>query len=268
MCKGGRRGWRERCTGKGDVGVGCQGQLKLVTQRVARQEGDTSRLLNRGPERLGSQAGHPLPSLRQHARACPTAPLHPSSYSMHTLNATWHIPSFSPLPTPSSLPSFPLPPQVLTLLTDAVCPHLYQYITDKFATHAARRLLCLLAGRNVLPPPSKQQQQQQQQLPGLERQPRNKGGAGGAQPLSGLAAKLGPAGGGGGGGGRGGAAALAAELLGEGEGEACRFPVLVSRLVGVVCGDDYAGEAMGELVCHGYACPFLQGLLRAAAADK
>lgn len=48
--------------------------------------------------------------------------------------------------------------QVVGLLAGAVTPHLYDYMTDKFATYVARRLLCVLAGRSVMPPDKKQQQ--------------------------------------------------------------------------------------------------------------
>ncbi|GLC52285.1 hypothetical protein PLESTB_000605000 [Pleodorina starrii] len=157
--------------------------------------------------------------------------------------------------------------RVMTLLTDSICPHLYDYVTDRFATHVVRRLLCLLAGRNVLPPPGKQQQQQrQQQLPGLENK-RSK-----SEAPNGLAAKLGPASASGSGSGKhsAAAAAMAAELLGPGGDEPppCRMPELVSRFVAVICGDDYVGPLVSELVYHPYACPFLQALLRAAASDR
>lgn len=65
----------------------------------------------------------------------------------------------------------------MTLLVDAICPHLYDYATDRFATHVVRRLLCLAAGRNVLPPAGKPKgkQQQDQSLPGLENKVRGLG---------------------------------------------------------------------------------------------
>ena len=43
---------------------------------------------------------------------------------------------------------------VLQLLAEAcnsICEHLYDFITNRYATHVARRLLCIVAGRNVLP---------------------------------------------------------------------------------------------------------------------
>ncbi|GIL74790.1 hypothetical protein Vretimale_2348 [Volvox reticuliferus] len=155
--------------------------------------------------------------------------------------------------------------QVMKLLTDSICPHLYDYVTDRFATHVARRLLCLLAGRNVLPPPSKQRQQQ---LPGLENK-RSK-----LEVPTGLAAKLGgvsaTAAGVSGKKHSSTVAALAAELLGSGADEPppCRLPELVSCFTAVVCSDDYVGAVVSELVYHPYACPFLQALLRAAACDR
>ncbi|GLI69480.1 hypothetical protein VaNZ11_014112 [Volvox africanus] len=154
--------------------------------------------------------------------------------------------------------------QVMKLLTDSICPHLYDYVTDRFATHVVRHLLCLLTGRNVLPPPGKQQQQ----LPGLENK-RSK-----LEVPSGLAAKLGgisaTAAGVSGKKHSSTVATLAAELLGSGMDEPppCRLPELVSRFTAVVCSDDYAGAVVSELVYHPYACPFLQALLRAAACDR
>lgn len=50
---------------------------------------------------------------------------------------------------------------LLALLVDAVRDHLHDYILDRYATHLARQLLCVLAGRDVLPPPGKKQQQWQ-----------------------------------------------------------------------------------------------------------
>ncbi|GFR46342.1 hypothetical protein Agub_g7913 [Astrephomene gubernaculifera] len=169
--------------------------------------------------------------------------------------------------------------RMLGLLTDSICPHLYDYVTDRYATHVVRRLLCLLAGCNVLPP---KKQQQQQQLPGLENKRSKARG-----PPSGLAARLGPSSGGSaaeqhrkGSSSSSAAAAMAAELLGGGGGASdesaaavatppARFPDLILRFVGVLCSDEYVGATVGELVYHPYACPFLQALLRAAAGcDK
>ncbi|KAG2499537.1 hypothetical protein HYH03_002483 [Edaphochlamys debaryana] len=154
--------------------------------------------------------------------------------------------------------------KVLTLLFEAVAPHLYDYATDRFATHVVRRLLCAAAGRNVLPPAVKSAAAAaQQQLPGLS----NKRAKTEDAPAGGLASRLGP---GAGGAGAGGASALAAELLGAGANEPppARFPDLLSKLVDVVCSDDYAGATVGELVYHPYACPLLQALLKAAASDR
>ncbi len=49
---------------------------------------------------------------------------------------------------------------MLQLLTEAcnnVCEHLYDFLTNRYATHVARRLLCIIAGRNVLPLAAKSQ---------------------------------------------------------------------------------------------------------------
>ena len=49
---------------------------------------------------------------------------------------------------------------VLQLLAEAcnsVCEHLYDFLTNRYATHVARRLLCIIAGRNVLPLAAKSQ---------------------------------------------------------------------------------------------------------------
>ena len=43
---------------------------------------------------------------------------------------------------------------VLQLLAEAcnsVCEHLLDFLTNRYATHVARRLLCIVAGRDVLP---------------------------------------------------------------------------------------------------------------------
>lgn len=49
---------------------------------------------------------------------------------------------------------------VLQLLVDAcnrICEHLLDFLTNRYATHVARRLLCLIAGRDVLPIAAKSQ---------------------------------------------------------------------------------------------------------------
>lgn len=45
-------------------------------------------------------------------------------------------------------------------LVTALLDYLYDYVSDKFATHVARRLVVLVSGRNVLPA-NKQQDKKQ-----------------------------------------------------------------------------------------------------------
>ena len=42
--------------------------------------------------------------------------------------------------------------QVLQKVTDVTVEHLYEFATDRNASHVARRLLCVLAGFDVVPP--------------------------------------------------------------------------------------------------------------------
>jgi len=55
---------------------------------------------------------------------------------------------------------------LLESLVAAVEPHIVDYATDRHATHVARALLVVLAGRDVLTPPGKKQRQRQQQQQG------------------------------------------------------------------------------------------------------
>ena len=41
--------------------------------------------------------------------------------------------------------------QVLAKTTDVTMEHLYEFATDRNASHVARRLLCVIAGRDVMP---------------------------------------------------------------------------------------------------------------------
>ena len=41
--------------------------------------------------------------------------------------------------------------QALAKASATVCARLYEFVTDRSGSHVARRLLCVLAGRNVLP---------------------------------------------------------------------------------------------------------------------
>ena len=53
--------------------------------------------------------------------------------------------------------------QTLAKVTGAVSENLYDMAVHKYATHVARRLLSVLAGRDVAPAPGRKQQQQAQQ---------------------------------------------------------------------------------------------------------
>jgi hypothetical protein len=53
--------------------------------------------------------------------------------------------------------------QLLGGLLDVIEPQLFDYATDKHATHVVRALLVVLVGRDMLTPPGKKQQQQAQQ---------------------------------------------------------------------------------------------------------
>ena len=47
------------------------------------------------------------------------------------------------------------PDQALERACGVVTRHLYEFATDRNASHVARRLLCVLAGRDVLPAPGR-----------------------------------------------------------------------------------------------------------------
>jgi nucleolar protein 9 len=49
---------------------------------------------------------------------------------------------------------------LLTSIQQGVCTQLQAYSTDRFASHVARRLLCIAAGRDVMPPSKAQRQGQ------------------------------------------------------------------------------------------------------------
>lgn len=42
--------------------------------------------------------------------------------------------------------------QILSKVTDVTVEHLYEFATDRNASHVARRLLCVIAGADVIPP--------------------------------------------------------------------------------------------------------------------
>ncbi|KAJ9532532.1 hypothetical protein QJQ45_010607 [Haematococcus lacustris] len=150
--------------------------------------------------------------------------------------------------------------QLLSQLTSELCSSLWDFINDRYATHVARRLLCVLCGRDVRPAGSKGPQ------------------AAAPGPPSGEAAEGGPGGRGhskGRGAGQGQIAqrsGLAAKVVAEKgwgvewEGqESAAYPELVEAIVQVLCSEEYAGDAMAELSSSRDASPFLQAALKAAA---
>ncbi len=47
--------------------------------------------------------------------------------------------------------------QLLAEACNSICENLLDFMTNRYATHVARRLLCIIAGRNVLPLAAKSQ---------------------------------------------------------------------------------------------------------------
>ena len=47
--------------------------------------------------------------------------------------------------------------QLLSQAQNSLCGQLFDFLTNRYATHVARRLLCIMAGRNVLPLAAKSQ---------------------------------------------------------------------------------------------------------------
>ena len=47
--------------------------------------------------------------------------------------------------------------QLLEAACSSICEHLLDFLTNRYATHVARRLLCIIAGRDVLPIAAKSQ---------------------------------------------------------------------------------------------------------------
>jgi hypothetical protein len=130
---------------------------------------------------------------------------------------------------------------LLDALAGAIGDQLYDYLMDRHATHVARALLRVAAGRDVVPA-SKQGKAKAAE----------KGGGGGR---------------GAGGGGKA-PDALAEKLAGSHSGgppPPARFPRLLSRLARMLpC---YDPPSMAVLAKNPYSGPFLQGVLRAAAGD-
>ncbi len=120
------------------------------------------------------------------------------------------------------------------------------------SSFVARRLLCVLAGRDVAPPPGKK--------PAAQLEPAAE--AGQAAALSGprgggaLAAKLGSSSSGQGGDGSSGAS------------QGVDYPALLEKLATTVLGDDWSGEEMQRLSTDSFAGPFLQALLRACTHNQ
>lgn len=141
--------------------------------------------------------------------------------------------------------------ELLDGLARAVGDQLHDYLMDRHATHVARALLRVAAGRDVVPASKQGKAKQQEQ----------RGAAGGGQQGRW---------GGGGGGGPPQQAALAEKLQGSHAGAdnvpPPRFPSLLSRLVRMLpCQDP---PSMAVLAKNSYSGPFLQGILRAVAGNR
>ncbi|KAF5838129.1 hypothetical protein DUNSADRAFT_3379 [Dunaliella salina] len=119
-----------------------------------------------------------------------------------------------------------------------LCTELWKFMTDRFATHVARRVLCMLCGHDVLPPGSRGPQGG------------SGGGGGGGKASAGLAAKL---------------PTKEKAAAGRHPQEGCRFPELLESLVSILTREDYGGASMEELLGSTYASPFIQGALKAAS---
>ncbi|BDA51236.1 Nucleolar protein 9 [Coccomyxa sp. Obi] len=129
--------------------------------------------------------------------------------------------------------------EVLQSLTGVVVAHLWEFATDRNASHVARRLLCVIAGRDVTPA--------------------QRGGAAAADGAAFIrAAKQGA----------GQPAGLAAKMGAGGKRERhrtmARHPVLLTQIAGDLLTDKWSGGRLEELLFHAYACPWLQTLLAAA----
>lgn len=109
-----------------------------------------------------------------------------------------------------------------------------------------RRLLCIAAGRDVLPP--KKQRERGGVAPGQDGAPANTKGKGGPAKAHGLGAKLGP-----------GAGASAAEQ------PPAAFPGLLQPLLDALMAA--SGEHMAVLATNMYSGPFLQAAVNACAGD-
>ena len=141
-------------------------------------------------------------------------------------------------------------------MTDACAAFLYEMATSKYGSFVARRLLCVLAGRDVAPPPGKKPAP-----PPAEGGDAAAAAAAPAGPRGGgaLAAKLGGGGGGGGGGG---------EAGGPGAAGGADYPELLDRVAAAVLSDDWSSQEMARLATDAFAGPFLQALLRACTHNQ
>ncbi|GAX84255.1 hypothetical protein CEUSTIGMA_g11678.t1 [Chlamydomonas eustigma] len=150
--------------------------------------------------------------------------------------------------------------KLLDSIQQTICSQLYEYITDRYATHVARRLLCVAAGRNVLPPSKAQRE-------GLT------AAAAKSKVLSGLAARVG-------GGMSGGssvktskqlAASLAITSLVGDDGqlsEEPRFPQMLLAASKVLSREDMQGSRITDIVFSQNASPYVQGLLKSMTFDR
>ncbi|KAL4852677.1 hypothetical protein ACK3TF_006244 [Chlorella vulgaris] len=144
----------------------------------------------------------------------------------------------------------------LTAVTEAAAEAFYELSTSKYGSFVARRLLCVLAGRDVAPPPGKKAQDAAVPSPvpsaaeqeGQQAQHASQQRGGGA-----LAAKLGTQT----------AAGGTANGTAAADGTAAEYPELLEKLAAAVLGDDWAGEEMARLAVDSFAGPVLQALLRA-----
>lgn len=133
-------------------------------------------------------------------------------------------------------------------MTEACSESLFEMATSKYGSFVARRLLCVLSGRDVAPAPGKKQEAP---AAGGEQQ------GGGMAPRGGgaLAAKLGG----------GGEAAAAAAAGGAGTAD---YPALLDMVATAAMGDDWSKEEVGRLATDSFAGPFLQALLRACTHNQ
>jgi hypothetical protein len=138
-------------------------------------------------------------------------------------------------------------------VSEAAAECLYEMATSKYGSFVARRLLCVLSGRDVAPPPGRKGGAAAG-APGGEGQ-----AAGEAAQQLGQQGQQGPRGGG----------ALAAKLgadpsaAGGGDSASADYPELLDKVAAAALSDDWGGEEMVRLAADPFAGPVLQALLRA-----